>query len=283
MTTRRISKWYVLCIILTCIILPNNAAHADLQFIDGIWFDQERIVTQETTRIYVAFRNNTDSDVTGIVTMYSNNIKIGNSTIAALPGRLIETWVDWTPTTAGQYTIRATLTNDDSETSDPYTTLERASVTVHPPIATSTQFSHDRLPASHSGLERFLPDNQFANYTAQLTGRIERTGNLLRAYEDRLQQRFDQRHQRSTSTNETAPEPIERVLQSDTIHDVSEINTFIWQPLQEWVVRNIQNAHISTISLFRWTFQNPMIVQVAILLGLLWLIFRTAYHFGARP
>lgn len=147
----------------------------------------------------------------------------------------------------------------------------------------ATQSFYNNTPTSHTtGIERFLPDNKFSDYVAELTGQIERTGNLLRAYEDRLQQRFDQRHQHSTAPRETTTEPIERALQTNSLQDTTKIDTFIWQPLQEWVIRNIQNAYLGIISLFRWLFQNPMLVQAVILLGLFWLVFRTVNYFAVR-
>lgn len=84
---------------------PLNAG-----FVEGLWYSGEPIIAGEPTRIYVALRNNTDNDLTGTVRFNDNGTRIGTSYISALPGRLVETWIDWTPQ-YGEHKITATLSD----------------------------------------------------------------------------------------------------------------------------------------------------------------------------
>lgn len=78
-------------------------------FVQGLWYADEQLFAGETTRVYVALRNHTGSDMTGTVTFYVNDEQIGRSRVSALDGRIIESWVDWTPT-YGEHTLSATIT-----------------------------------------------------------------------------------------------------------------------------------------------------------------------------
>ena len=77
-------------------------------FVQGIWYATSTNFSDMPTRIYIALRNNTESDLTGTIRFTDNGAKIGNSYVSALPGRLVEGWVDWTPT-FGTHTITASL------------------------------------------------------------------------------------------------------------------------------------------------------------------------------
>lgn len=78
-------------------------------FVQGLWYSEENVFADETVRIYVAIRNNTGGDLTGTVSFFDNDRQIGRSTVSALDGRIIESWVDWTPE-YGEHTITAEIT-----------------------------------------------------------------------------------------------------------------------------------------------------------------------------
>ncbi len=99
-------------ILFILILLPFHMEAAELNagFVQGLWYGTEISVANKPTRIYVALRNNTEHDLTGTVRFTDNGTRIGVSSVSALPGRLVEAWVDWTPT-YGEHVISATLTN----------------------------------------------------------------------------------------------------------------------------------------------------------------------------
>jgi hypothetical protein len=79
-------------------------------FVEGIWFAHDPVVALTTTRIYVALRNNTDTDLSGVVRFSDNGKRIGSANVSALPGRIVEAWVDWEPS-YGEHAVTATLTD----------------------------------------------------------------------------------------------------------------------------------------------------------------------------
>jgi len=90
---------------------PSLLLAADVKtagFVQGLWYDRAEIFAGETVRLYVAIRNNTGSDLTGRVEFKNNGKVIGSSNVSALNNRIIESWVDWTPT-YGDHTITASL------------------------------------------------------------------------------------------------------------------------------------------------------------------------------
>lgn len=101
----------IVLLLLTLTILPT-AVHGEEElnagFVQGLWYAEPTIYAGQPTRIYVALRNHTDRDLTGTVRFTDNGKRIGVSYVSALPGRLVEAWVDWTPT-YGKHTINASL------------------------------------------------------------------------------------------------------------------------------------------------------------------------------
>ncbi len=92
--------------------LPSSLQAEELNagFVQGLWYAPEPVIAGESTRIYVALRNNTEHDLTGTVRFNDNGTRIGISSVSALPGRLVEAWIDWTPS-YGEHTITASLTD----------------------------------------------------------------------------------------------------------------------------------------------------------------------------
>jgi hypothetical protein len=98
-------------ILLTLLCLLPHFVLAEVKtagFVEGLWFDRAEIFADETVRLYVAIRNNTGSDLTGKLEFKDNGKTIGTSDVSALNNRIIESWVDWTPS-YGEHTITATL------------------------------------------------------------------------------------------------------------------------------------------------------------------------------
>lgn len=99
----------VLTLLLLFVPFLSRAETLNAGFVQGIWYSAPTVFADTPTRIYVALRNNTDNDLTGTIRFDDNGTRIGNSYITALPGRLVEGWVDWTPR-FGEHTITATIT-----------------------------------------------------------------------------------------------------------------------------------------------------------------------------
>lgn len=74
--------------------------------IQGLWYSQEKIFDGDTVRIYVAVRNNTQSDLTGTVDFFDGDKKLGQQHVQALSGRIIESWADW-KVVYGEHKLRA--------------------------------------------------------------------------------------------------------------------------------------------------------------------------------
>lgn len=101
--------WYWL-LALACILSPLTVSAEDINagFVRGFWYSSETVFADVPVRVYVAIRNNTGADLTGTVTFYANDKKIGTQPVSALDSRIIESWIDWEPA-YGEHTLRAEL------------------------------------------------------------------------------------------------------------------------------------------------------------------------------
>ncbi len=99
--------WFI-ALILISTPLSMHAEEINAGFVRGIWYSSERVFADTPTRVYVAIRNNTGADLTGTVTFFANDKKLGTQPVAALNNRIIESWVDWEPA-YGEHTLRAEL------------------------------------------------------------------------------------------------------------------------------------------------------------------------------
>lgn len=84
-------------------------------FVQGLWFSEQPIFAGDTVRVYVAVRNNTDSDLSGRVSFYDNDKRFERMNVQALSGRIVEAWADWAPS-YGEHTLRADLSSIEIET-----------------------------------------------------------------------------------------------------------------------------------------------------------------------
>jgi hypothetical protein len=76
--------------------------------VQGIWYADDEVFADRPTRVYVAVRNNTGSDLTGTIDFYDGDTRLGRKSIQALNGHIVESWSDWTAS-YGNHTLKATL------------------------------------------------------------------------------------------------------------------------------------------------------------------------------
>jgi hypothetical protein len=78
--------------------LNVSAEEINAGFVQGLWYSSSEILEGVPIRVYAALRNNTPHDLVGTVRFTDNGKRIGSAPVSALSGRLVETWIDWTPT-----------------------------------------------------------------------------------------------------------------------------------------------------------------------------------------
>lgn len=96
-------------------VFSVGAQEINAGFVQGLWYSEEVFFAGDPVRIYVALRNNTGSDLTGTVEFFDGEDRIGRKNVEALDGRIIESWIDWTPT-YGSHTLSATLSRIELHT-----------------------------------------------------------------------------------------------------------------------------------------------------------------------
>jgi hypothetical protein len=90
--------------------LTTFAETTNIGFVEGLWYATDPVIAEKETRVYVVFRNNSPHDLSGTIRFSDNGKRIGSSEVHALAGRLVEAWVDWTPT-HGTHSITAEMSN----------------------------------------------------------------------------------------------------------------------------------------------------------------------------
>lgn len=64
-------------------------------FVSGIWYSKLPFFADENVRIYVAFQNQSDSDISGKMEFYANGKRFETKEFSALSNRLVEGWADF--------------------------------------------------------------------------------------------------------------------------------------------------------------------------------------------
>jgi len=93
-------------------LFPIVVGASNAGIVRGLWYSNETLYANVPTRVYIAVRNSTGADLSGTVEFFVNDKKIERSKIAALDGRIVESWADWTPP-YGTSTISATLSRTE--------------------------------------------------------------------------------------------------------------------------------------------------------------------------
>lgn len=285
--------WLWNTVFLVCWFIPFTS-FAAVQFIDGLWLKDTNIYAGNSTRVYVALRNGAPADITGVVRMYSNGEFLGEKQVSALPGRLIETWVDWTPNSPGVYELSATLSrvrihypSGPESVPDTNATISRSAVEVtaqpEPEVNTSTTETEVKQTStstilSDQGLEQYIPEGTLNNQLTRLTQQLSIIDEQLAHIQS---DRASKRSHLSTELSTTTP--------SDTEFDAwgrptgtTTIGELLSRPAQDFFIRNWNNFVDHSISALRWLLAHPMLIQIFGLLLTLFVIYRLARRFGRR-
>jgi len=102
----------ILLISIFLVCSPHSAAGAEVNTsaVDDLWYSREPILASSTVRIYAAFENTTNADLTATVRFLNNETVIKEHPVSALRGRLVTAWADWTPR-PGEHELTAELSD----------------------------------------------------------------------------------------------------------------------------------------------------------------------------
>ncbi|MCA9355227.1 hypothetical protein KC865_01595 [Candidatus Kaiserbacteria bacterium] len=101
-------KWFWIVSLFFSYTTACLAQSFNAGFVQGIWYKDETVFADSPTRIYVAVRNHTGADLTGVVEFFDNGERIERNNVSSLDGRIIESWTDWEPS-YGEHVITATI------------------------------------------------------------------------------------------------------------------------------------------------------------------------------
>lgn len=222
-------KWLLYLSMSLLIITPAYAEEFNAGFVQGLWYSEETVFADTTVRIYVAIRNNTGSDLTGAVEFLDGDTRIDKVSVSALDGRIIESWVDWTPT-FGEHTISASLSRTKLHAVGEGT----ESVTVTSSLANDTLFVD--YDTDSDGIGNIEDTDDDGDGVSDITEKANGTNPLvfnkpsvLSPEEETQEDKpLDDDKQIITNTNTDTPEGIEQYLtlsRADTV--LSQITELI--------------------------------------------------------
>ncbi len=308
-----------------------QAEEINAGFIQGLWYAHEPIIAGEPTRIYVALRNNSEDDLTSTVRFSDNGNRIGVAYVSALPGRIVEAWIDWTPG-YGEHTIAASLTNvqihpigESAETGEVLNTVAQNAIFVDhdtdnddipdqkdtdddndgvsdeaettrgtnplkadakpetekkeaEPSKAPTVIAEARTPTettSANGLEQYVPEGAARSVVESLTETIADTKTSLDTYREKRSDELQDYFTNATSAVTTSDGAT--ITRSRTTDEGSFL---------EAVVRGgkalIGGVYSVILSIFSLFLAHPALLELALLVLFIYIIYRTARRFGRR-
>jgi len=346
---------FVLLLLFLCFFLTPFHVHAeDLNagFVQGLWYSTPTVFAQKPVRIYVALRNNTDHDLTGTVRFTDNETRIGTSYVSALPGRLVEGWVDWVPV-YGEHKIVATLTDvklhiigESAQNADAVSTLAEDTLTIDydtdgdgignaidtdddndtisdvdeiaqntdPLIANpkkqegtqSTEPNSNAVPepekkevalpqipnsAPGNGLEQYVPPGTINTILQKVTEKVTGAKTSLDEYragrEDTIGKYISNVSKEATGTIDTIlSSPIGEAtttVATITRSRIKDTDTGFLHAIIGGGKALISGVYTFTLWLVSNALAHPAILELVLLVGILYFIYRTARKFGRRP
>lgn len=324
-------------LLLFCSAIAAHAEELNAGFVQGLWYGTKTVTAGEPTRIYVALRNNTENDLTGTVRFTDNGSRIGVAYVSALPGRIVEAWVDWTPR-YGEHTIAASLSNvqiyaigevpatgdvgntiaestlfvdhdtdndgipnakdldddndgisDDEEElqgTNPLKaeakkeasndTTQSAGASDDRPNPTEEKVTSNESGPPQGGLESYIPNPRVRNTVSALTDTIVETRASLDAYREKREDAIQKYFEQPSST----PESVDGTPTITRSHTQGDESFF------ESVLKGGKALVSGFYSFILWVaskiLSKPAIVELVLLLGLIYFVYRTARRFGRR-
>jgi len=97
------------------------AYSGDISMSNGtLRFSSDNFIQGQTVRIYSSATNNSQQDLLGVVRFFANNSQISSDqAVSIFVGKTDDIFIDWTPQTYGNQTIKAQIFPWDSELDDP--------------------------------------------------------------------------------------------------------------------------------------------------------------------
>lgn len=333
---------YMRAFILSVILLlsisePVLAEEINAGFVQGLWYSSESVFAGNPTRVYVALRNNTEHDLTGTVRFTDNGKRIGSAEISALSGRLVEAWVDWTPT-EGEHALSATLTdaelhvigeapqpiditslsaNDalriDSDTdkdnigdatdtdddndgvSDGDEKARGSNPLIANPKEKKKEITEKTVPETNisttpetlasdgdeKGLEKYVDEGTADSLLTNVTEKVEQAKESLDAYrEGRNTELY--KNKNATTVTETTLGTYTTNTATITRSHIETKNTLL-SSFISGVATLLQNIYTFVLWGTSRALSYPALIQFLLLVGILYMFYRTARRLGRRP
>lgn len=306
----------------------TSAEELNIGFVQGLWYSSEPVFVGVPTRVYVAFRNNTGSDITGTIIFQDNGKRIGSSNVSVLSGRIAEAWIDWTPT-PGDHNLSVTLGNaelhaigkepervdvagivtedalvvdhdtdgdqvgnatDPDDDNDGVSDADEKTRGSNPLIANPR--AEEEVPAKAEevkevpqppaaqpeteGLEKFLPDGTTDAFVNGLTDKVQDAKQSLDAYRNERNGKLYRKNEWSTSTINSAD------TATITRSKIEEERDFLGT-LMAGIAAILKNIYTFLLWFLSKILAHPAFVELLLLIGILYFIYRLARRIGRRP
>ena len=330
-------KWVALTFFFIPLLTFAQAFNAG--FVQGLWYSEETFFAEEPIRVYVAIRNNTGEDLTGVVEFFDNEKRIGKSTVSALDGRIIESWVDWTPS-YGEHTISAEIVEMELHSVG----AETETIEVRSAVAEDVLFvdrdtdgdgvgdqddrdddgdgvsdrveqkngtdpleydeplaepEEDRTSSNETnetddgaatdepvGLEQYLTPSRADHMLSSVTG-----------YTQELKAKLDDYRQARAAKNSETTEPEEITVNADGFGEITRTDnndTKREKPAVEkpdgfigdlfgFIGSIFGGIYTGVLAVLSWTLAYPILIQLILLFGILFVLYKVAKRLGGRP
>ncbi len=311
-------RYLVSILISFCFSIPVHAEDINAGFVQGLWYSSDQILEGVPVRVYAALRNNTPHDLIGTVRFMDNGKRIGSAPVSALSGRLVETWIDWTPT-AGEHALSVSLSDAELHVIGGETIhADVASIIVEDTLLADTDTDTDGLgntrdtddendgisdedeiargsnpliaqviplttqepildaplttptpTLDEKGLEQYLEEGTAHTLLGNVTEKVEDAKSALDTYRENRNA-----EKNSLQNNSTTTDGITRTsIQTDT----SLLQKSITQIAS--ILSSIFTGLLFTVSKL---LAHPILIQISILIGILYMFYHTARKFGQR-
>ena len=312
------------------------ATDVNAGFVQGIWYSSETVFAGVPTRIYIAFRNNTPHDLTGTIRFTDNEKRIGSTDISALSGRLVEAWVDWTPT-EGTHNIsahvsdatlhiigggtqsvdstdilasdaltidtdtdkdgigNATDTDDDGDNvsdvdekargSDPLVknptavTVEKATAPTETEQRATNESDETEEKDSERGLEQYVDEGTADLLFSNVTEKVETAKEVVDTYREKRAEELAPKE-----IKESVETPLGTYTENATItrSKIETKNSFL-SSFISGIAALLQKIWTFVLWITSNALAYPALIELGILVGILYTIYRTARSVGRRP